>query len=66
MNSYYCIECNLVHVRSFLPKESIFKSGFHYVNSTLYHVGLCRKTQTNLLWMGDTSTNVCLHAGRAL
>ncbi|WP_162262828.1 DUF3973 domain-containing protein [Paenibacillus sp. Soil787] len=43
MNSYYCIECNLVHLRSFLTKETIFKTGFHYVNSTLYHVGLCCK-----------------------
>jgi hypothetical protein len=41
MNSYFCMKCNLVHLRSFSTKESILKSGFHYVNLTLYNAGVC-------------------------
>jgi|GEM_PF-4388734 len=43
LNSYYCIQCEKLHVRSFSVKEKVFLSGFHYVNSILFNVGVCNK-----------------------
>lgn len=43
MNRYYCIQCEKLHVRYYSEKENVFISGFQYVNSTLYNVGVCHK-----------------------
>ncbi|WP_408638355.1 DUF3973 domain-containing protein [Paenibacillus aestuarii] len=43
MNSYYCIQCEKLHTRSYSVKEKVFLSGFHYVNSILFNVGVCNK-----------------------
>lgn len=39
---YFCIACNKVHPSLLTKNEVIFKTGFHYINSTLYSAGICR------------------------
>ena len=56
MNSYFCVQCNMVHSRSYSTKETIFKSGFHYLNSTLYNVGVCNKQINMALQIEDQTT----------
>ncbi|MFC4970782.1 DUF3973 domain-containing protein [Paenibacillus sp. GCM10023248] len=43
LNSYFCFQCNMVHVRSLMPNETIFKTGFSYVNLSLLHAGICNR-----------------------
>lgn len=43
LNSYFCLQCNRLHVRSLSLNETIFKTGFSYVNSGLVHVGICNE-----------------------
>ncbi|MFC5451171.1 DUF3973 domain-containing protein [Paenibacillus aestuarii] len=38
---YYCIQCNELHLRSESEQKHIFNSGFHYIDSNLYHAGVC-------------------------
>jgi len=38
---YYCIQCKKLHLRSESEQILIFNSGFHYMDSTLYHAGVC-------------------------
>ncbi|MBP1156191.1 hypothetical protein ACVLD2_003103 [Paenibacillus sp. PvR052] len=39
---YYCIACNQVHPSLSTKNEVIFKTGFHYMNSTMYSAGICK------------------------
>ncbi|ALS21456.1 MULTISPECIES: DUF3973 domain-containing protein [Paenibacillus] len=39
---YYCIACNKVHPPLSTKNEIIFKTGFHYINSTMYSAGICK------------------------
>ncbi|MBP1963154.1 DUF3973 domain-containing protein [Paenibacillus aceris] len=55
MNSYFCAQCKMLHVKSLSPYETIFTSGFHWVDSTLYQVGVCNKQF--IMPIEDTTTN---------
>ncbi|WP_165452312.1 DUF3973 domain-containing protein [Paenibacillus thalictri] len=38
---YFCLSCGTVHQITGNPDEVVFKTGFHYVRSIKYAVGLC-------------------------
>ncbi|CAG7623111.1 DUF3973 domain-containing protein [Paenibacillus allorhizosphaerae] len=43
---FYCIACNQLHQLDDLRKEAdgrhiTFRTGFHYINDTLYQAGYC-------------------------
>ncbi|WP_197035426.1 DUF3973 domain-containing protein [Paenibacillus sp. UNC451MF] len=42
---YYCIFCKNLHSFRYTAEEVVFKSGFHYYDSKLYHAGLCQQLQ---------------------
>ncbi|MBD0379235.1 DUF3973 domain-containing protein [Paenibacillus sedimenti] len=46
-NNYYCIQCHKLHLRIYSVEENVLKSGFHFVDSNLYSVGICNKLEEN-------------------
>ncbi|GAB7056586.1 DUF3973 domain-containing protein [Paenibacillus naphthalenovorans] len=39
---YYCILCEEIHTLKYSECETVFSSGFHYYNLTLYNAGMCQ------------------------
>ncbi|WP_420852137.1 DUF3973 domain-containing protein [Paenibacillus hamazuiensis] len=38
---YWCIRCRAFHHKSKTKSDTIFNTGFIYINNTLYPVGIC-------------------------
>nr|WP_282935564.1 DUF3973 domain-containing protein [Paenibacillus sp. RC67] len=45
---YYCIFCKNLHHFNYTKDEVVFKSGFHYFDTKLYHAGLCSQVHVFL------------------
>ncbi|TVY08766.1 DUF3973 domain-containing protein [Paenibacillus cremeus] len=45
---YYCILCGEIHHSNYktleMTSEWIFKTGFRYINDTLYSAGVCQQS----------------------
>ncbi|WP_375295526.1 MULTISPECIES: DUF3973 domain-containing protein [Paenibacillus] len=39
---YFCLHCEKLHRLHYEKQELIFKSGFRYIHSNLYPVGICK------------------------